>query len=68
MSCGVTGRDKLYYLLGVLLLLLAVFIDRDLSDAQQLLDGAVVFFALIIGAIFIIYVKERGGTGPYVPV
>jgi hypothetical protein len=64
---GVTGRDKLYYLLGVLLLLLAVVIDRDLSDAQQLLDGAVMFFALMIGSIFVIYVKERGGTGPYVP-
>jgi hypothetical protein len=66
--CGVTGRDKLYYLLGVLLLLLAVFIDRDLSDAQQLLEGAVIFFALIMGSIFVIYLKERGGTGPYVPV
>jgi len=64
----VTGRDKLYYLLGVLLLLLAVFIDRDLSDAQQLLEGAVIFFALIMGSIFVIYLKERGGTGPYVPV
>lgn len=63
-----TGRDKLYYLLGVLLLLLAVFIDRDLSDAQQLLEGAVIFFALIMGSIFVIYLKERGGTGPYVPV
>ena len=62
-----TGRDKLYYLRGVLLLLVAVFIDRDLSDAQALLDGAVIFFALILGAFFIIYIKERGGTGPYVP-
>ena len=62
-----TGRDKLYYLLGVLLLLVAVFIDKDLSDTQDLLDGAVIFFALIIGAIFVIYIKERGGTGPYVP-
>jgi hypothetical protein len=66
--CGVTGRDKLYYLLGVLLLLAAVFIDKDISDAQELLDGAVIFFALIIVAIFVIYVKERGGTGLYVPV
>ncbi len=65
--CGVTGRDRLYYLLGVLLLLVAVFIDRDLSDAQELLDGAVIFSALILGAIFVIYIKERGGTGPYVP-
>jgi len=48
--------------------LAAVFMDRDLSDAQQLLDGAMIFFALIIGAIFVIYIKERGGTGPYVPV
>ena len=40
---GVTGRDKLYYLLGVLLLLVAVFIDRDISDAQELFDGAVIF-------------------------
>jgi len=48
--------------------LLAVFIDRDLSDAQQLLEGAVIFFALIMGSIFVIYLKERGGTGPYVPV
>ena len=63
-----TGRDKLYYLLGVLLLLASVFIDRDLSDAQQLLEGAVIFFALIMGSIFVIYLKERGGTGPYVPV
>ncbi len=65
--CGVTGRDKLYYLLGVLLLLVAVFVDRDVSDAQELLDGAVIFFALILGAIFVIYINERGGTGPYVP-
>lgn len=62
-----TGRDKLYYLLGVLLFLVAVFIDRDLSNPQELLDGAVVFFALMIGAAFIIYIKERGGTGPYAP-
>ncbi len=47
--------------------MVAVFIDRDLSDAQALLDGAVIFFALILGAFFIIYIKERGGTGPYVP-
>jgi hypothetical protein len=65
--CGVTGRDRLYYLLGVLLLLVAVFIDRDLSDAQELLDGAVIFSALMLGAIFVIYIKKRGGTGPYVP-
>jgi hypothetical protein len=63
----VTGRDKLYYLLGVLLLLAAAFVDRDLSDAQELLDGAVIFMALMMGAVFVIYVKERGGTGPYVP-
>jgi len=48
-------------------LFVAVFIDRDLSDAQELLDGAVIFSALILGAIFVIYIKERGGTGPYVP-
>jgi len=64
---GVTGRDRLYYVLGVLALLVAVFFDRDISDAQELLDGAVIFFALIMGAIFVIYIKERGGTGPYVP-
>ncbi|TRO49579.1 hypothetical protein E2P65_00880 [Candidatus Bathyarchaeota archaeon] len=62
-----TGRDKLYYLLGVLLLLVAVFIDRDVSDAQELLDGVVIFFALVLGAFFVIIIKERGGTGPYVP-
>ena len=62
-----TRRDRLYYLLGVLLLLVAVFVDRDLSDAQELLDGAVIFFALMLGAVFIIYIKDRGGTGPYVP-
>lgn len=60
-------RDRLYYLFGVLLLLLAVFMDRDLSDARELLDGAVIFFALVLGAFFIICLKERGGTGPYVP-
>ena len=47
--------------------MVAGFIDKDLSDTQDLLDGAVTFFALIIGAIFVIYIKERGGTGPYVP-
>ena len=47
--------------------MVAVFVDRDLSDAQELLDGAVIFFALMLGAVFIIYIKERGGTGPYVP-
>ena len=62
-----TGRDKLYYLLGTLLFLVAIFVDRDLSNPQELLGGAVIFFALIIGAIFIIYIKERGGTGLYVP-
>jgi len=63
----VTGRDRQYYVLGVLALLVTVFIDRDISDAQELLDGAVIFFTLIMGAIFVIYIKERGGTGPYVP-
>jgi hypothetical protein len=63
----VTGRDRLYYLLGVLLFLVAVFIDRDLSDPQEMLDGAVIFFALMVGAVFVFYIKGRGGTGPYAP-
>ena len=62
-----TGRDRLYYLLGGLLFLVAVFIDRDLSDPKDMLDGAVIFFALMVGAVFVLYIKERGGTGPYAP-
>jgi hypothetical protein len=65
--CGVTGRDKLYYLIGVLLLLAAAYIDKDVSDAGGLLGGSAMFAALVILAIFMVYVKERGGTGWYVP-
>jgi len=61
-----TGRDKLYYLLEVLLLLAAV-IDKDVSDAGELLGGSAMFAALVILLVFIVYVKERGGTGWYVP-
>jgi hypothetical protein len=65
--CGVTGRDKLYYLFGVLLLLASVFIDKDLSDAGELLEGAVMFVALLIMFLFALYIRGRGGTGFYVP-
>ncbi len=47
--------------------MVAVFVDRDVSDARELLDGAVIFIALMLGAVFVIYINERGGTGPYVP-
>ena len=64
---GVTGRDKLYYLLGVLLLLASVFIDKDLSDTGDVLEGAAMFAALVILLVFALYIKGRGGTGWYVP-
>jgi len=63
----VTGRDKLYYLLGVLLLLASVFIDKDLSDTGDVLEGAAMFAALVILLVFALYIKGRGGTGWYVP-
>jgi len=63
----VTGRDRRYYLLGVLLLLASVFIDRDISDAGELLEGAVMFAALLIMFVFALYVRGKGGTGWYVP-
>jgi hypothetical protein len=62
-----TGRDKLYYLFGVLLLLASVFIDKNLSDAEELLEGAVMFVALLIMFLFALYIRGRGGTGFYVP-
>jgi hypothetical protein len=62
----VTGRDKLYYLFGVLLLLASVFIDKDLSGTGDVLEGAAMFAALLILLGFALYIKGRGGTGWYV--
>ncbi len=62
-----TGRDRLYYLLGALLLLVSVFIDRDISDMGELLEGTILFAALLIMFVFALYVRGKGGTGWYVP-
>ena len=45
----------------------AVFIDKDLSDTGDLLEGAALFAALMILLVFALYIKGRGGTGLYVP-
>jgi len=48
--------------------LAAVFIDKDLSDTGELLEGTVMFAVLLILLVFALYIKGRGGTGWYVPV
>jgi len=47
--------------------LAAAYIDKDVSDAGELLGGSAMFAALVILLAFIVYIKERGGTGWYVP-
>ena len=45
----------------------AAYIDKDVSDAGELLGGSAMFAAMVILLAFIVCIKERGGTGWYVP-
>ena len=56
-------RDTVYYIIGVIALAVTAFFERDLSNFDDIVQGGVVFSALIIGSFFWFYIRDRGGIG-----
>ena len=54
-------RDTIYYITGAMALAVTAFFKRDLSNFDDMLQGAIVFSALIMGSVFWFYI--RGGMG-----
>ncbi len=56
-------RDTIYYIIGIIALAITAFFERDLSNYDDMVQGGVVFGALIIGSFFWFYIRGRGGIG-----
>ena len=56
-------RDTVYYIIGVFALAVTAFWERDLGNFDDVIQGGVLFGALIIGSFFWFYIRGRGGMG-----
>ena len=56
-------RDAVYIILGVMALAVTAFFERDLRNYEDMLQGGMIFGALIIGSFFWFYIRGRGGMG-----
>jgi hypothetical protein len=56
-------RDTIYYIIGIIALAITAFFERDLSNYDDMVQGGVVFGALIIGSFFWFYIRGRSGIG-----
>ena len=56
-------RDAVYIILGVMALAVTTFWERDLGNFDDLVQGGVVFGALVFGSFFWFYIRGRGGMG-----
>ncbi len=56
-------RDTIYNIIGVMLLAVTAFFERDLTNDEDMVQGAIVFSALMMGSVVWLYIRGRGGTG-----
>ncbi len=56
-------RDNIYCIIGVLALAVTAFFERDITNYEDVAQGAIVFSALMMGSVFRFYIRGRGGIG-----
>lgn len=56
-------KDTIYYIIGAMALAVTAFFERDLSNFDDMLQGSIVFGALIMGSVLWFYIRGRGGMG-----
>lgn len=62
-----TRKDLTLYALGYILLAYVAFVERDLTNRADLMEGVVVFGGFVLFSTLWFYIRGRGGLGrpPY---
>ena len=58
-----SNKEKWIYITGYLLLVLTAFWGRDLTQMEELTNGAIILLMFTAFSIFWYYIRGRGGLG-----